>query len=251
MELANKTIGEFALEMPHAIATLEKWKIDYCCHGKQSVTDACKDAGVTVEELMDAVGSGPTSASADWQAMPLRVLIRHILETHHVYTRMAIETVRALSEKVANRHGAHHPEVMKVRDLAFALTDELGPHLMKEEQILFPYVEELELAANGMGPAPQGCFPTVQSPIYVMMMEHESAGEVLAELRKVTNEYALPADACLSFRALYEQMMQFEADLHQHIHLENNVLFPRAIKLEQTVQNGVAAGEANERCCAH
>jgi regulator of cell morphogenesis and NO signaling len=231
-----KSVGELALEVPHAIAILEKWKIDYCCHGNQSVADACARAGVTVNELLEAIGGDRNlDENRKWQNEPITSLLRYIVETHHVFTRDIIETIRVLAAKVAMRHGEHHPEVIAVNTLAQALCDELIPHMFKEEHVLFPYIESME-----KGETPASCFGTVANPVRMMMLEHESAGELLTKLRDVTNHYALPDDACLSFRALYERLVDLEGDLHVHIHLENNLLFPRAIALEET---------ANE-CCA-
>jgi regulator of cell morphogenesis and NO signaling len=233
MNVETKTIGELALEVPYAIAIMEQWQIDYCCRGHQSVAEACRNAGVTSEELLAAIGDprADPSQSPDWQSRSLTELQNYILTTHHIYTRQAIETISLLSEKVANRHGANHAEVLAVRRLFTELSDELTPHMMKEEQILFPFVEELE-AMSTSDPRPSSCFGTIANPIRVMLMEHESAGEKLVQLRTATSGYALPQDACLSFRALYEQLAALEQDLHLHIHLENNVLFPRALHLE-------------------
>jgi regulator of cell morphogenesis and NO signaling len=231
IDIEAKTIGELALEVPYAIAIMERWQIDYCCRGHQSVAEACRNAGVTPIELLTAIGDPGAERSSDWQSRSLTELQTYILSVHHTYTRQAIETIALLSEKVANRHGGNHAEVLAVRRLFAELSDELTPHMMKEEQILFPYVEELE-SASASAPRPRSCFGTIANPIRVMLMEHESAGEKLVQLRGATNAYALPQDACLSFRALYEQLQALEADLHQHIHLENNVLFPRALRLE-------------------
>ena len=227
IDVTRKTIGELALELPHAIAVMERWQIDYCCHGKRTVADACRDAGVTAAELLAALGEPRQKIGGDWAARPIADLQRYIVETHHVYTRQAIETVTILAEKVAARHAERHPEVLEVRECVFDLAGDVIPHMMKEEQILFPYVEALE-----SGAAMESCFGTVANPIRVMMMEHEGVGHILRKLRDASSHYALPADACLSFRALYERLTDLEADLHQHIHLENNVHFPRALAVE-------------------
>jgi len=231
INIETKTIGELALEAPYAIAVMEKWQIDYCCRGHQSVAEACKNAGVMPEELLTAIGDPLTRDDSDWQAKSLTELQNYLYSVHHTYTRQAIETISLLSDKVANRHGGNHPEVLAVQRLFTELADELTPHLMKEEQILFPYVEELE-AASDSDPRPSSCFGTIANPIRVMLMEHETAGDKLVQLRGATSGYVLPQDACLSFRALYERLADLEKDLHQHIHLENNLLFPRALRLE-------------------
>ncbi|HJW94756.1 MAG TPA: iron-sulfur cluster repair di-iron protein [Thermoanaerobaculia bacterium] len=228
MNTNMKSIGELALETPHAIAVLERWKIDYCCNGKRSVAEACRDAGVTANELMREIGATPVVHDGrDWSAESLETLQQYIIGTHHVFTRQAMETVGILSEKVARRHGPGHPEVLRVRELVIALCNDLEPHMMKEEVVLFPYVAAME-----RGEEAANCFGTVRNPVRMMMMEHDAVGGLLRDLRVATNEYALPEDACLSFRALYERLVELELDLHKHIHLENNVHFPRAVELE-------------------
>lgn len=239
---ATKSVGELALEVPHAIAVLEKWKIDYCCRGGRSIEEACATAGVEVDALLTEIGGGrSTDEGRQWQNETLTDLATYVVDTHHVFTREIIETLRLLAAKVAMRHGANHPEVVSVNELTQQLCDELIPHMQKEELILFPYIRGLE-----SGNATPGCFGTIKNPIRMMMMEHDAAGVLLSELRMVTNEYALPADACLSFRALYERLVDLEQDLHLHIHLENNVLFPRAAKLEESATVENVHGE----CCA-
>src|SRR6185369_1087076 len=224
----TKSIGELALEIPHAIAVLERWKIDYCCHGQRSVAEACADAGLTTAELMQAIGETPVTDDArDWSGESLETLQQYIIDTHHVFTRQAMETVNVLSEKVARRHGPHHPEVLRVREIVIALINDLEPHMMKEEVVLFPYVAAME-----RGEEPSHCFGTVKNPVRMMMLEHDAVGGLLRDLREATGDYALPDDACLSFRALYERLVELELDLHKHIHLENNVHFPRAVALE-------------------
>lgn len=233
MDLTSKSIGELAVEMPHIIGTLERWKIDYCCHGSQSVEDAVAAAGLPLEELLKAIGADRSDNGIDWRTTTVQALLRFILDTHHVYTRQAIDTVWQLAHKVAARHGERHAEVGVIRDLVVQLVNDLTPHLMKEEEILFPYIAALERAVDMGEPMPHSCFGTVANPIQMMLREHDGAGALLVSLRTASSGYSLPDDACLSFRALYEQLQQLEEDLHRHIHLENNVLFPRAIELEQ------------------
>ncbi|HEY3351410.1 MAG TPA: hemerythrin domain-containing protein [Thermoanaerobaculia bacterium] len=163
-----------------------------------------------------------------WEKETLSALIGFILETHHAFTRDAIAALPSLAATVRGRHGEVHPETRAVETLVQRLVDDLGPHLLKEEKILFPYVESLE------GPARDAsCFGTVQNPIRMMMREHEAVGEILRELRAVTADYSVPPDACTSFQALYAGLKEFEADLHRHIQLENDVLFPGALALEE------------------
>lgn len=226
-----KTIGQFAIEEPRAIGVLESLGIDYCCHGNRPVGEACRDAGITLDELLSAVGTAPAEATVrDWSASSLKELQDFIIQTHHVFTRDMLTTVSQLAVKVAQRHGEHHPEVLQVEVLVQQMVSDLLPHMMKEEMVLFPFVEQLE-AGNGTG----SCFGSVQNPIRMMMLEHDAVADLLVELRTVTAGYTLPGDACISFRALYERLQDLEQDLHRHIHLENNVLFPRAAELETAV----------------
>ncbi|HYM60386.1 MAG TPA: iron-sulfur cluster repair di-iron protein [Thermoanaerobaculia bacterium] len=240
LDPATKSIGQLALELPNAINVMEKWKIDYCCHGNRSVAQACADAGIGIEELFEAIGERPLSTAMSWSCEPLAALQTFIVETHHAFTRQALETVVLLSDKVASRHGANHPETVRVAALVKELTSDLIPHMQKEEGILFPYVAALESAAFSGSEPPASCFGTVRNPIRMMMNEHEAAADTLGALRAVTRDYALPDDACLSFRALYERLAELEQDLHRHIHLENNILFPRAAAMEESTRRVTA-----------
>ncbi|HQQ77463.1 MAG TPA: hemerythrin domain-containing protein [Thermoanaerobaculia bacterium] len=173
----------------------------------------------------------PTStdpAGRAWAKEPLTAVVKFILETHHVVTRKAIDALPPLAARVRARHGELHPETRSVEGLVRRLVEDLGPHMLKEERILFPYIEALEAPGRGA----DACFPTVQNPIRVMLREHEAVEEILGELRAVTANYALPTDACESYHALYAGLEELEADLKRHIRIENDVLFPGAIALE-------------------
>ncbi|HSP17343.1 MAG TPA: iron-sulfur cluster repair di-iron protein [Thermoanaerobaculia bacterium] len=234
IDIEKTTIGQLALQVPNAIAVLEKWQIDYCCRGHRSVVEACQTAGVPVDKLLSAINDARGSADmAELQRKSLGELQEYIVNTHHAFTRQALETLRLLSEKVAARHGERHPETLEVRTIVSQMSEDLLPHMLKEEQVLFPYVEQLETAtANGEEP-PMPFFGTVKNPIRMMMAEHDAVGDLLVQARAFTSDYKLPDDACLSFRALYERLAELEEDLHRHIHLENNLLFPRAARLEE------------------
>jgi regulator of cell morphogenesis and NO signaling len=224
IDVNTKTIGELAMELPRAIAIMERWEIDYCCHSNRSVADACAAAGVKVTDLLGAIGEPRVPLAGGWETKPLAELLRYIVDTHHVYTRQTLETVSLLADKVLARHGRNHPEIQNVHSLVFELARELFPHMRREEDVLFPHIEAVE--ATGTGRA-------VTNRLEAMMVQHEAAGDILASLRKITSGYKLPDDACLSFRALYERLADLEIDLQEHIRLENDVLFPSAIRLEQ------------------
>ncbi len=168
-----------------------------------------------------------------FQKLSLTELITHILEGHHVFTKSELDRLDALTEKVIGAHATNHPELLTVGDLFRQLSADLKAHMFKEEQILFPYMKAMELAASENQSRPFAPFGTVGNPIRVMTKEHDTAGDILRELRTVTSDYRVPSDACISYQTLYQALEEFEKDLHQHIHLENNILFPKAVKLER------------------
>ena len=230
----TKTVRELALEVPNATRVFEKLRIDYCCGGGRNIAEACRAVGVRLDELsrlLDEAGAARDGAR-DFAAGPLSDLIRHILDTHHVYTREESARIQALLDKVCGKHGENHPELGQVRALFLKLDADLQPHMFKEEQLLFPYIQRLEAARTAGSAPPFAPFGTVNNPVRMMMSEHDTAGDLLRELRAAARDFRAPDDACLSFRALYRALEDFEKDLHQHIHLENNVLFPRAVELE-------------------
>ena len=230
----TKTVRELALEVPNATRVFERLKIDYCCGGGRNIAEACSDVGVRLDELSRLLAeAGAVGADArDFNAGPLSDLVRHILDTHHVYTREESSRIQALLEKVCAKHGGNHPELLEIRGLFLKLDADLQPHLLKEEQVLFPYILRLEAARTLGGPAPFAPFGTVENPVRMMMFEHDTAGDLLREIRAAAGDFRAAEDGCMSFRTLYQALEAFEQDLHQHIHLENNVLFPRAVELE-------------------
>jgi regulator of cell morphogenesis and NO signaling len=214
------------------VRIFEKHGIDFCCGGKLPIDQACGAKGLDPAALMaeiDQAAQVPAADPTDWKNAPLSALIDHILDTHHAYMKVQLPRVEARLAKVLHAHGDRHGDMLcAVARVYGAMKAELDGHLAKEEMVLFPLVRALE------GGAPSGSFHcgSVQNPIRVMFMEHDSAGEALVELRRLTNGYTVPPDACNTFRALYFELEEMEKDLHRHIHLENNILFPRTIALE-------------------
>ena len=230
-----KTVREAAVTIPNATRVFEKTKIDYCCGGDQLLGTACAKAGVdlqTLELMLEASVEPASSATLDFQTLSVAELVQYILDKHHVYTREEMQRLEGLVEKVVSAHGANHSELLSIRDLLQQLFAELQGHMFKEEQILFPFIVELEQAILHQRPVPFAPFGTVNNPIRMMMSEHDNAGDILREIRKLSSDYKIPEDACLSYQTFYEALAAFEQDLHQHIHLENNLLFPKAAKLE-------------------
>jgi len=233
----EKTVRELALQEPGAARVFEKLGIDYCCGGKQTLEQACRAASLPIGEVLDALEVAHHSGQAftidrNWQTEQLADLISHIKNTHHKYTREEIARLGPLFDKVCSVHGERHPELFELRATFQTLAQELATHMMKEEMILFPYMERMEESVIQKEPILPPPFGTVRNPVSMMEHEHDSAGGALRALRASSNGYTVPPDACVSYQTLYKTLAEFEADLHQHIHLENNILFPRAIALE-------------------
>ena len=235
-ELATKTIREIALEAPLTTRVFEEFKIDYCCGGRIPFAEACEKAGVDPAAVMSKLENAlnaPAVKDNSAESKTQTELIEYIVDKHHVFTRNELERLLPLMNKVAMKHGEHHPELFEIKELFMAATDDLMPHMRKEEMVLFPYIEQLEFATTGGGVAPMPHFGTVRNPVRMMMFEHETVGDILRKMRSLSNDFTPPEGACPSYRGLYVGLEELEKDLHQHIHLENNVLFPRAIEMEE------------------
>ncbi len=250
------TVRELAVAIPEATRVFERLGIDYCCGGSRSLADACQAANVPLEEVVRSLNQTEQSAPAhngsrNWQAESLTALASYIVDTHHVFTHQELNRLTQLLTKVCSVHGENHPELLRVQTLFASLNQELTPHLLKEEQVLFPYITRMEEAVNHARPVPPPFFGTVRHPVRMMMMEHDAAGEVLREIRQVTHNLTVPPDACISYQTLYQALAALEEDLHQHIHLENNILFPRAIEMESAAGAGLPSslGESHEHRC--
>lgn len=231
-------VKEIALSNPRAREILEESGVDYCCGGGKSLHDACLSANISADEILEQLKRNSREVSADeasWASAPLSELTRHIREKHHAYVRSAIAGIQTLLAKVKAKHGSAHPEVAVIEELFAKIGRDMIMHMQKEEQILFPYIDALERAMNGNGSIEVPFFQSVRNPIQAMMREHDSSGELARQIRTASNNYTPAADACTSFRALYEDLRRFELDLHKHVHLENNVLFPRAVEAEAAV----------------
>jgi len=251
---ANKTVRELAVELTSATRVFEKLGIDYCCGGHRTLTEACEvakvpvSAAVTSLEVAESIVS-ETRVAKDWSREPLSELIDHIVKTHHAFVRQELPRIEALLTKVLSKHGTGHPELSGVDTIFAALQQELNMHLMKEGQILFPYIVRLEEAKIAGEPVPPAMFGSVQHPISMMEQEHDGAGEAFRRMHEFTDNFAVPASACMSYQELYRALPAFEADLHQHIHLENNILHPRAVAMEG---GRVSQGDfkcSPEQCC--
>ena len=223
-------VRDIAVKYPMTIPVLESFGIDFCCGGKHTLATACAKKELNTEsvlkelQLQERLDSTPAT---DWQQATLSDLTEYIVNKHHAFTRSQIILIRALLDKVESRHAAHHPEILNVSKTFSVVCAELDHHFHCEEQMLFPYIARMEKDKKTALPL---AFGNVQQPIARMMADHDQAGDEFREMRELTNNYLPPDDACPTFRALYRALEDLEHDLHQHIHLENNILFPRALE---------------------
>ena len=233
-------VGEIARFNYKTVEVFEKLRIDFCCGGDISLGEACTKQKVDAEEVLGSLKKlvGSTQTEIDRiHALPLDQLIDHIIEVHHSYVLESIPVLQKYLHKIADVHGENHPELAQVEDSFNQAAANLLQHMQKEEQILFPMIKEMVSAKSRKTEFLGSHFGTVQSPISVMKMEHEAEGDRFENLQKITSNYTVPADACNSFSYTYQKLQEFEQDLHRHIHLENNILFPEAIKLERELFN--------------
>jgi len=226
----DQTVGTIAAERPASVRVFEKYKIDFCCGGRIPLTEACSRTGAdplaVLADLEQAGVSVPDDT--DWQTAKITSLIDHIVAKHHAYLQSELPRLEAMLEKLLTKHSEAHGDVLvPLLGIFRELRDELLPHLMKEEMILFPLIRQLDAGdkrAHHCG--------SVQNPLRVMFMEHDAAGAALVHMRELTSGFTAPPDACNTYRACFYELAELESDLHRHIHLENNILFPRAVALE-------------------
>lgn len=230
---ANETVGEIVAANPSWARVFERHGIDYCCGGARPLGEACSEKGLSVEELSrELAGANAPAPERDWRNAPLSELIDHIVGKHHSYLRAELPDIEHKINRVLEAHRERHgATVSELREVFGEMKAELTEHMMKEERILFPVIQRMEATAKlAMPPG------AIHQPIRVMEHEHASAGHALAEMRRLTSGFTPPEDACNTFRVLYRQLEELEGDLHTHIHLENNILFPRAAELERAIR---------------
>ena len=238
---ADGTVADLVLAHPALRPLLDRLGIDYCCGGKKPFAQAVRDAGHDLQTVMancrrTLQASAGAPVATDWNRASVTELADHILATHHAFTRSQLARIDGLLARVQRAHAAAHGALLEqVREIFDALRAELESHLAKEEQVLFPAIQAIDGYLAGRNARPAIHCGRVAYPIRQMEAEHDSAGAALARLRALTGGYQAPADACATFQALYEALTALEADLHEHIHLENNILFPRSIAQEEHI----------------
>lgn len=235
----ENTVAEIVTKNIKTADIFKKHGIDFCCGGGISIKKACEKHNISFadleKELMHIDSS--TSKAYDYDSWSLDFLIDHIQNVHHTYVEENIPLVLQYSNKVAKVHGHHYKEVVAINNLFHTVAQELAAHMKKEELILFPFVKQLVKAEKEGSKVKVPHFGTVNNPIAMMEDEHENAGDIFKEIKQLSNNYTPPENACNTFKALYAKLDEFEQDLHQHIHLENNILFPKAIALENKNNN--------------
>ena len=234
---STQTIGDIVADDYRTAAVLERYGLDFCCGGQRTLDEACRERGVETGRVAADLNSldGVPDVRLRLSDWPLDAVIDHIVTRHHRYVREAIPVLLSHTSKLERVHGERHPELVQVARLFEGIAHDMTLHMAKEEEILFPYVRDLfeaDGAGEPVGPSP---FGTVQNPIRMMEREHEATGDAMARIRELTAGYQPPETACTTYRVCFQELQQFERDLHLHVHLENHVLFPGAQRLEERV----------------
>ncbi|HET7697542.1 MAG TPA: iron-sulfur cluster repair di-iron protein [Vicinamibacterales bacterium] len=231
----DSTIGDIVAEDFRTAAVFQQFGIDFCCGGRHTLAEACRERNADPEAVLAALTRSCSAAGTapKFDAWSPETLIGYVVGTHHAYVRRALPTLLAHTRKLAAAHGTNHPELHEVMRLVEQVAGEMTSHMAKEEQILFPYIAEIAEAADDGRAAPRAPFGSIDNPIAMMEREHEDAGAAMAEIRRLTGGYTVPADGCTTYRVTFRELEAFESDLHTHVHLENNILFPKARRLAE------------------
>lgn len=234
---SDQTVGELVADDFRKAGVFREFGIDFCCGGKKSVSEACAkknlDSDIVIKAL-EKLDHQPDVSDKNFSEWELDKLIDYIVDTHHAYVRDKIPEISAYSRKVARVHGKQHAETVKISFIFDLLSTELNAHINKEENILFPYIKYLAKTQKDGTTPEKPFFGSVQNPVSMMETEHDEAGKEMAKIESLSNGYTPPEDACPTFRILYKNLKAFQDDLHTHIHLENNILFPMALELEKS-----------------
>jgi len=223
--MPDRTVGEIVAENPSQARVFQAFGIDFCCHGGRTLREACTLKGIGLEsviEQLEAANAEKTAPEDNPALLPPVELIEHIVDKHHAYLRSELPRIQAMAERVATVHGGHTPSLVELSLVFRSMAEELNSHMMREEQILFPAIQALCAGGTTM---------PLDGPVACMLQEHDDAGEALAFMRKLTNGFTPPPEACNTYRALFAGLAELEEDMHRHIHLENSVLFPKAIAM--------------------
>ncbi|AEA45164.1 iron-sulfur cluster repair di-iron protein [Fluviicola taffensis] len=236
----NNIIGELVAQDYRAAAVFKKYGIDFCCQGNRTIEDACVaknlDSKLVVTDL-NSINQVPSEGTTDYKSWPIDLLVDYIEKKHHRYVEEKTQEIKPYLDKICRVHGERHPELFEINEHFTTAAGELALHMKKEELVLFPFVRKMAKAKqeNKVPDAPH--FGAVENPIQMMMNEHTTEGERFRKIETLSNNYTPPQDACNTYRVTFALLKEFEQDLHLHIHLENNMLFPKAIELEKQLTN--------------
>lgn len=233
----ESNIGKIVAENYRYASVFKAAGIDFCCNGNRSIADACEKKNINSDELMEKLNAAAVlnngNSEIDYRTWPLDLLADYIEKTHHRYVEQKIKEIAPYMRKVARVHGDNHPELIEIEKLFFESADELTSHMGKEEGVLFPHIRNMVASTISGKPLPESQFGSVQNPIEVMHQEHDNEGVRFRKIAELSDNYTPPFDACGSYRVTFSLLEEFENDLHRHIHLENNILFPKAIEMEK------------------
>lgn len=239
MELQENTvIGELVAQDYRAASVFKKYSIDFCCQGNKTISDACEKKHIATDSVLNdltAALQSKENGATDYQNWPLDLLADYIEKRHHRYVEEKTQEIKPYLDKITRVHGGRHPELEEINQLFNDSAGELAMHMKKEELMLFPYVRKIGKAHHENTTVTPPAFGTIQNPVQMMMSEHLTEGDRFRRIAELSDDYTPPADACNTFRVTYALLKEFEADLHLHIHLENNILFPRAVEMEKSV----------------
>ena len=234
-EYKNKTLSEIVINNYHTSEVLDRYNLDFCCRGNKAFDDACKENNLEPEIVfaeLEQVFNNEISNDQNYDEWELDYLIKYIINNHHKYVRKMIPVIAEHCNKVVAAHGDDIPEMNKIAEIFAVIYKDLKQHMLKEEQILFPFIMQVVNAKRKNSETERPYFGSVQNPIRMMEAEHEHAGDSFQDIKRLSNNFSVPEDGCETCAVLYKELKEFEEDLHKHIHLENNILFPKAIELE-------------------
>lgn len=237
-QLISKTLSDIVNEKFQTATVFEKYHLDYCCKGRRSLQQACEEQNIPVNEIVEELNKvyAPESGRLDFNTIKLYELAEYIVHTHHSYVKKEMPQIIAFLQKVSSKHGDRHPELFKIYELFNHLAVEMTDHMDKEEMIVFPRIKYLEKHGLDQLSFDAQMYEYIKLPIINMELEHDDAGNKMNEIRLLTNNYTPPKDACTTYKLMYACLHAFEIDLHQHVHLENSILFPKALILEKEIQ---------------
>lgn len=232
----DQIIGELVAQDYRAASVFKKYGIDFCCQGNRTINDACTAKEINVEVVvndLNAIGNASSSAGIDFKSWPLDLLADYIEKTHHRYVESKSPELMAYIEKICEVHGDNHPELFEIKELVQQTVGNLAQHMKKEELVLFPFIRAMENAKHKGEMLQKPSFGSIQNPINQMESEHSAEGDRFRDIERLSNNYTPPEDACNTYRVSFAMLKEFQDDLHLHIHLENNILFPKSILLEK------------------